>query len=1187
MRWISYAQNHEDVTLMRALGHLPTGFYIDVGAHDPVADSVTKAFYDRGWCGVNVEPVPQCHQRFVQQRPRDVNLAAAVGAAPGHTTLHEVQGTGLSTSDAQLAQGYQQEGHAVVAHTVEVRTLNDICAEHAAQREIHFLKVDVEGAELQVLEGLDLMRYRPWVVLVEATRPRSQEPSHQAWEPLLMRSGYQFAWFDGLNRFYVADERAAMRARLAQPPSVHDQAMHFTERFLRDDVADYAVLLERARQQAGAAEAALQALRRSRTWRWTAPLRALADGLRRRTRAGTPPAAPAPQPSAPAGLSHIETPPNRTPATAAPSVPASTPPSAAMGAIPAPAPRSTRLRLALITPWPPQASGVADSVARLVPFLAEHYDIDLIVGDEDHPALLGPAPPRVRSRAWFESHAHEFDRICHHLGNSLFHLPNLDLLPRFGGTVVVHDLVLADLLWHLQATGLRPHAWVQALYASHGWPALVDLRDRGIEPAVRRWPASTHLLSQADGLIVTSAHSGQWLNALHGGPAAWDHIALPQDITHPLDRPDRAQLRSQARARAGWAEGDFVISTFGVVHPSKRHLQLLGLWPALHRALRDRGLHPHLVFVGECHDEGILQLAQSLQSQHGPSLGLRFTGHLPAAGFDDQLLSADLAVQLRSQSRGESSGALLQAWAAGVPTIINRHGSLTELPADAALALPEDPTDEELMAAVLLLQADPARAIGQARAAQQWLQAHCSPRTVAHRHAQAMERHAALGPRARRRHLMAATLPLLAHQPPGAASPESEMAARSPLAQAVNAADRGPGPRTLWVDVTAIAQHDLRSGVQRVTRNVLRGMLQPCIPGWRVEPVFLNQGRYWTARAHTARWLNLPAFVPDGLPSEEPVQPCSGDAFFGLDLVTDGVHQHEAVFREWASRGVRLSFMVHDLLPLTHPHWFPPQAVDHFRGWWATVSRCADALVCNSRVTADAAAQCLAPLPGRRRPLIEAVGLGATLPEADDEHPGHGLSSEEQLWLDHILRGPEPVLVVGTVEPRKGVPTVVQAMERHWAQSGQTPLVLVGRAGWMVQDLVAQLQSHPQAGRLLHWRQHASDALLRRLYQRSALLIMASHAEGYGLPVAEALAAGMPVLARDIPVFREVAGAAAHYWPAHQDLLADTQALHAALQHLLSEGRPARLAAPAARLDWAECTWRALGLVLGPGLRAL
>ena len=87
---------------------------------------------------------------------------------------------------------------------------------------------------------------------------------------------------------------------------------------------------------------------------------------------------------------------------------------------------------------------------------------------------------------------------------------------------------------------------------------------------------------------------------------------------------------------------------------------------------------------------------------------------------------------------------------------------------------------------------------------------------------------------------MAATLPLLAHQPPGEASPESEMAARSPLAQAVNAADPGPGPRTLWVDVTAIAQHDLRSGVQRVTRNILRGMLQPCIPGWRVEPVFLN-----------------------------------------------------------------------------------------------------------------------------------------------------------------------------------------------------------------------------------------------------------------------------------------------------------------------------------------------------------
>jgi glycosyltransferase involved in cell wall biosynthesis len=279
--------------------------------------------------------------------------------------------------------------------------------------------------------------------------------------------------------------------------------------------------------------------------------------------------------------------------------------------------------------------------------------------------------------------------------------------------------------------------------------------------------------------------------------------------------------------------------------------------------------------------------------------------------------------------------------------------------------------------------------------------------------------------------------------------------------------------------------------------------------------------------------------------------------------------------------------MVHDLLPLTHPHWFPPQAVEHFRGWWATVSRCADALVCNSRVTAEAAAQCLTPVPGRCSPLIEAVGLGATLPEADDEDPHTDMSSEEAQWLAHLMQGPAPVLVVGTVEPRKGVATVVQAMERHWAQSATTPLVMVGRAGWMVQDLVAHLQSHPQAGRLLHWRPHASDVLLRRLYRCGAVLVMASHAEGYGLPVAEALATGLPVLARDIAVFREVAGDRAHYWPAHQEQEADTQALHAALQNLLAQGAPARLAAPLNGPDWAECAWAALGLVLGPGQRAL
>ena len=219
MTWISYAQNFEDVTLMRALGHLPVGFYIDVGAHHPTADSVTRAFYERGWCGINIEPVPGSLEAFEQQRPRDVNLGWAIADQPGSLRLHEVVGTGLSTLQQTQADEYRREGLTVTPHEVAVHTLNEVCHAHAADREIHFLKIDVEGAEEAALRGLDLARFRPWVIVVEATRPRSAQASHQDWEGLILGRGYRLAWFDGLNRFYVAEEREGLQRLLARRPA--------------------------------------------------------------------------------------------------------------------------------------------------------------------------------------------------------------------------------------------------------------------------------------------------------------------------------------------------------------------------------------------------------------------------------------------------------------------------------------------------------------------------------------------------------------------------------------------------------------------------------------------------------------------------------------------------------------------------------------------------------------------------------------------------------------------------------------------------------------------------------------------------------------------------------------------------------------------------------------------------------
>ncbi|MES2297867.1 MAG: FkbM family methyltransferase [Pseudomonadota bacterium] len=227
MSFLSYAQNNEDVLLWRALGHVPHGFYIDVGANSPIEHSVTKAFYDAGWRGINIEPMPSYAAAFAQQRERDINLTLAAGAVEGEITLFDVPDVnGWATVDATVARAHQAEGHALTETRVPLRTLAAICAEHVSGP-IHFLKIDVEGFEGDVLRGMDFARWRPWIVVIEATLPGSRVCNHAAWEDLITGARYQFAWFDGLNRYYVAQEHAELMDALTIQPNVFDDFISY------------------------------------------------------------------------------------------------------------------------------------------------------------------------------------------------------------------------------------------------------------------------------------------------------------------------------------------------------------------------------------------------------------------------------------------------------------------------------------------------------------------------------------------------------------------------------------------------------------------------------------------------------------------------------------------------------------------------------------------------------------------------------------------------------------------------------------------------------------------------------------------------------------------------------------------------------------------------------------------------
>ncbi len=230
---ISYSQNFEDVMIARLFDSDYRGFYVDIGAAHPEYLSVTRHFYDHGWSGLNVEPTIHFYPLLRQDRQRDINLQCAIGNNPGPATFYEIpMFAENSTLERVVADRLAAAGLVSKPHKVEVLRLAHLCDIHVKDRTIDFMKIDVEGSERAVLESGDWEKYRPRLLIVEATAVNTREENWQDWEPILTEANYHKVWFDGLNNFYLREEDLALRPAFRLPPNIHD----------RFDIADFSRL---------------------------------------------------------------------------------------------------------------------------------------------------------------------------------------------------------------------------------------------------------------------------------------------------------------------------------------------------------------------------------------------------------------------------------------------------------------------------------------------------------------------------------------------------------------------------------------------------------------------------------------------------------------------------------------------------------------------------------------------------------------------------------------------------------------------------------------------------------------------------------------------------------------------------------------------------------------------------------
>ncbi len=358
----------------------------------------------------------------------------------------------------------------------------------------------------------------------------------------------------------------------------------------------------------------------------------------------------------------------------------------------------------------------------------------------------------------------------------------------------------------------------------------------------------------------------------------------------------------------------------------------------------------------------------------------------------------------------------------------------------------------------------------------------------------------------------------------------------------------------LLVDVTELARENLGAGVQRVVQRILVELLLDPPLGFRIEPVRISDGgNYVHARGFLAQLIGV---AREAVGADTPVSVRHGDQFLGLDLIRDRAEVARDALLAMKADGASIAFVVFDVLPLQRPEWFPEGMGARFRQWLRLVAECGDSALCISESVCSDLRAVLATESPASQISVASFPLGADL----------------DAWLPPAagLPGPAPgtarFLMVGTVEMRKGHEQVLDAFELLWKSGEDCELLIAGSPGWLVSRLIDRLRDHPEAGKRLHWMQGGGDASLLAAYRDSSVLLAASLGEGFGLPLVEAAANGLPILARDIPVFREVAGRGADFFRGESGA-----ELAAAIQDWLQRWRAGNIADP---LEVSLSSWR-------------
>lgn len=787
-----------------------------------------------------------------------------------------------------------------------------------------------------------------------------------------------------------------------------------------------------------------------------------------------------------------------------------------------------RLKLAFVSPLPPEQTGIADYSAELIPVLHQYYDIDVITDQKNISVDFITKNCGIYDVKWFSAHYNRYHRVLYHFGNSPYHQHMFNLIKKIPGVIVLHDFYLGHVIAYMDSSN-KKNFWLKELYNSHGYQAVQQFFSCSDKADILwNFPCNRAAIEPAIGVLVHSKHAKklgeQWMNKklVHN----WATIPL---LRSPAKKTDKISLRLSL----GLTATNFIVCSFGSLGSAKQNIRLLDAWV---QSQLNGNPDCSLIFVGGSSDEIYNQKINNFIRTKKLKKQVFITGWVDTKSFKKYLEATDLAVQLRKYSRGETSAAVYDCLNYGLPTIINAHGTMGELPSETVWMLPDNFTTEELVNALETLWKNQQKRHNLSKQASELVQKSHNPEYCASQYCHSVELfyskhqdyHSVLLDKIAQKMLAS-----------NATVPENLIKISKSIAETFPATKL---QKTFFLDVTTTAQTHLKTGIERVACSLITALIESPPPGYRVEPVYLTnqphgKWHYRYARKFTMGLLGCPTEALQ----DEIAEPTSNDIILGLDIssskLIDAVTS--GLFKKLRNDEILVYFLVYDLLPLLLPQTFPSESNLHHEKWLSAIANFDGAICISKSVAKDMKSWYFQKNHERSKYYqISSFHLGADFKKSCLNQ----ISSQQNVSFLTECSASSTFLMVGTIEPRKGHLLIIDAFTELWNNNNhEVRLVIVGREGWLdlpdhmrrnIPKITSRLHNHPERDKKLFWLDNVDDGYLEKIYHSCTCLIAASEGEGFGLPLIEAAQYGIPIIARDIPVFREVAGGHAFYFSA-------------------------------------------------------